>query len=127
MSRLPLSLLTCCFAIAASAAPLSPAAGAEIDALLVRLVASGCEFNRNGRWYTGVEAKSHLLQKLKYFEDRSMVQTTEQFIEKAASGSSMSGKPYLVRCGNNPPVESGQWLRSELKDLRPVTRTKSSP
>ena len=95
--------------------------------MLVRLVASGCEFNRNGSWYTAVEAKSHLLQKLKYFEDRGMVQTTEQFIEMAASGSSMSGQPYLVRCGNNPPVQSGQWLRSELNDLRSVTRTKSSP
>ena len=127
MSRSLLSLLTCCVAIAAIAAPLSPAARAEIDALLARLVASGCEFNRNGSWYTAVEAKSHLLQKLKYFEDRGMVQTTEQFIEMAASGSSMSGQPYLVRCGNNPPVQSGQWLRSELNDLRSVTRTKSSP
>ena len=91
MSRLLLSLLTCCVAIAATAAPLSPAARAEIDGLLVRLVASGCEFNRNGSWYTAAEAKSHLSQKLKYFEDRGMVQTTEQFIEMAASSSSMSG------------------------------------
>ena len=127
MRRLLVSLLTCCIAIAAIAAPLSPAARAEIDALLARLVASGCEFNRNGTWYTAAEAESHLLQKLKYFEDRGMVQTTEQFIEKAASGSSMSGQPYLVRCGNNPPVQSGQWLRSELNELRSVTRTKSSP
>jgi hypothetical protein len=91
VSRLLLSLLTCCVAIAATAAPLSPVARAEIDGLLVRLVASGCEFNRNGVWYTAAEAKSHLSQKLKYFEDRGMVQTTEQFIEMAASSSSMSG------------------------------------
>ncbi len=103
VSRLLLSLLTCGVAIAATAAPLSPAARAEIDGLLVRLVASGCEFNRNGSWYTAAEAKSHLSQKLKYFEDRGMVQTTEQFIEMAASGSSMSGQPYLVRCGNSAP------------------------
>ena len=127
MSRLLLSLLTCCVAIAATAAPLSPAARAEIDGLLVRLVASGCEFNRNGSWYTAAEAKSHLSQKLKYLEDRGMVQTTEQFIEMAASGSSMSGQPYLVRCGNSAPVQSGQWLRSELKDLRSVTGAKSTP
>ena len=127
MSRLLLSLLTCCVAIVATAAPLSPAARAEIDGLLVRLVASGCEFNRNGSWYTAAEAKSHLSQKLKYFEDRGMVQTTEQFIEKAASGSSMSGQPYLVRCGNSAPVQSGQWLRSELKDLRSVTGAKTTP
>ena len=127
MSRLLLSLLTCCVAIAATAAPLSPVAREEIDGLLVRLVASGCEFNRNGVWYTAAEAKSHLSQKLKYLEDRGMVQTTEQFIEMAASSSSMSGKPYLVRCGNNDPVPSGQWLRSELKNSRSATGTKSTP
>ena len=123
MSRLLLSMLACCVAIAATAAPLPPAARAEIDGLLARLAASGCEFNRNGTWYTAAEAKSHLSQKLKYFEDRGMVQTTEQFIEMAASGSSMSGQPYLVRCGNRGPVESGQWLRSELNDLRSSCRS----
>ena len=111
MSRSLLSLLTCSVAIAATAAPLPPAARVEIDALLVRLVASGCEFNRNGKWYTAAEAKSHLSQKLEYFEDRGMVQTTEQFIEIAASTSSMSGQPYLVRCRNSAPVQSGHWLR----------------
>ena len=127
MSRLPLSLLTFCIAIATIAAPLSPAARAEIDGLLARLVASGCEFNRNGSWYTAAKAASHLSQKLKYLEDQGMVQTTEQFIEIAASGSSKSGQPYLVRCGNGAPVQSGQWLRSQLKDLRSVIRAPSTP
>ena len=127
MSRLLLSLLTGCVAIAATAAPLPPAARAEIDALMVRLLTSGCEFNRNGNWYTAAEAKSHLMQKLKYFEDQGKVETAEQFIEMAASGSSMSGQPYLVRCGNSAPVQSGQWLRSQLKDLRAITRAKGTP
>jgi hypothetical protein len=56
-----------------------------------------------------------------------LVQTTEEFIEMAASGSSMSDQPYLVRCGNSTPVQSGQWLRSELKDLRSATRAKRMP
>jgi hypothetical protein len=56
-----------------------------------------------------------------------MVQTTEQFIEMVASASSMSAQPYLVRCGNSAAVQSGQWLRSELKDLRSVTRAKGMP
>ena len=77
--------------------------------------------------YTAAEARSHLSQKPKYFEDRGMVQTTEQFIEITASGSSMSGQPYLVRCGNSAPVQSGQWLRTELKDLGSATRAKSMP
>ena len=126
MNRLLLSLLTCCIAVAANAAPLSFAARAEIDGLLVRLVASGCEFNRNGTWHTAAEAKSHLSQKLKYFEDRGMVQTAEQFIEMVASASSRSAQPYLVRCGNSAALQSGQWLRSELKDLRSATRSKGT-
>jgi hypothetical protein len=131
--RLLLSLLTCFVVIAATAAtaataaPVPTAAKAEIDGLLARLEASGCEFNRNGSWHTAAEAKVHLLQKLKYLEDRDMVQTTEQFIELAASRSSMSGEPYLVKCGNGAPVQSGRWLRSQLQDVRSAGRAKNSP
>jgi hypothetical protein len=107
--RLLLSLLTCFVAMAANAAPVSPAAKTEIDGLIVRLEASVCEFNRNGSWYTAAEAKTHLLRKLKYLEDRGTEQTTEQFIDMAASDSSTSGQPYLVRCSNGLPskVASG--------------------
>ena len=92
-----------------------------------RLEASGCEFNRNGTWHPAAEAKSHLLRKLKYFEDRGAVQTTEQFIDMAASSSSKSGQPYLVRCGNGATVESGQWLRAQLQDARSAGRAKRAP
>ncbi|MDG0831594.1 hypothetical protein EXH51_02420 [Pelomonas saccharophila] len=111
----------------AIAAPLPPAARAEVNALLNRLQASGCEFNRNGSWYTGAEAKAHLLKKLDYLEGKDMVQTPEQFIERGASDSSMSGKPYLVRCaGSKAPVESAQWLKAELQTVRAM-RAASSP
>jgi len=125
--RWPTFLLTWLFAATAIAAPLAPAVQAEIDGLLGRLEASGCKFNRNGTWYAAPEVKPHLLRKLEYLEDRGMVQTTEQFIERAASGSSMSGQPYLVRCGNGAPVQSGQWLRSQLQDMRSAGREKRTP
>jgi hypothetical protein len=125
--RLLLLLLTCFVAMKANAAPVSPVAKAEIDGLLVRLETSGCEFNRNGSWYTATEGKTHLLRKLKYLEDRDMVLTTEQFIDMAASGSSTSGQPYLVRCGNRAPVQSGPWLRAQLQDVRSAGRAKSAP
>jgi hypothetical protein len=98
------------------AAP-SPAR-AEIDGLLLRLQSSGCSFNRNGSWYEAPEARAHLVKKLEYLEARNLVQTTEQFIDRAASGSSLSGKPYLVRCGSAAPVESRVWLTQQLKALR---------
>jgi len=101
-----------------NAAPLPPAARAEVDALLARLQSSGCEFNRNGSWHAGAEAKAHLLKKLDVLERKDLVQTTEQFIERGASSSSMSGKAYLVRCAGKAPVESAQWLKAELQRLR---------
>lgn len=102
----------------AFAAPLPQVARAEVDALLTRLQTSGCEFNRNGTWYPGVEARAHLQKKLDYLEGKGMVQTAEQFIDRGASSSSMSGKPYLVRCTGKAPVESAQWLKSELQQVR---------
>ncbi|MCC7326190.1 MAG: DUF5329 domain-containing protein [Burkholderiales bacterium] len=120
-------LLVWLFATAAIAAPLAPAVQTEIDRLLGRLEASGCEFNRNGTWYAAPEVKPHLLRKLKYLEDRGLVQTTEQFIERAASGSSLSGQSYLVKCGDGASIQSGQWLRSQLQDLRSAGREKSTP
>lgn len=100
------------------AAPVTPAVRAEVDAMLARLAASGCGFNRNGSWHTAAEARAHLLGKLEYLEGKDLIQTTEQFIERAASGSSVSGKPYLVKCGNAAPVESRLWLATELKVIR---------
>ncbi len=127
MRRILLSLLTCLFVSAGSAAPLSPTARTEIDGLLSRLEASACEFNRNGSWYPAPEAKSHLLRKLNYLEDRGAVQSAEQFIELAASTSSMSGQPYLVRCANGAPVPSRSWLLSQLQALRSASGARKTP
>ncbi len=107
----------------ALAAPLSPPVQAEIDKLMSGLQASGCEFHRNGSWYSAAEARKHLLQKLDYLKDRNMVTSTEQFIELAASTSSMSGKPYLVRCAGGAPVESQKWLTLQLKAIRDTSPT----
>jgi hypothetical protein len=119
-------LLGCLLTATVGAAPLPAPARAEVDALLGRLQASGCEFNRNGSWYAGAEAKAHLLKKLDYLEGKDLVKTAEQFIERGASGSSMSGKPYLVRCAGKAPVESAKWLTAELQQVR-ATRAPSSP
>jgi Family of unknown function (DUF5329) len=100
------------------AAPLSPAARGGIEVLLSRLAASGCQFKRNGSWHTAVEAQAHLRRKLGYLVDKGAVASAEQFIERAASQSSMSGQAYQVKCGSQAPVPSGVWLRGELKVMR---------
>ncbi len=86
--------------------------------MLTKLQTSGCQFNRNDSWYSGSEAKDHLLRKLEYFEGKGTVQSTEQFIEVAASKSSSSGKPYRVRCGDESAMGSQQWLSRELASIR---------
>jgi uncharacterized protein DUF5329 len=119
-------LLSCIVVTAGIAAPLSPAARMEIDGLMSRLEASGCEFGRNGAWHTGTDAKSHLLRKLAYLEERGSVQSAEQFIALAASSSNTTGQPYLVKCGNGAPVQSGTWLLSQLQAMRSAGQVKSA-
>jgi hypothetical protein len=123
LRRLLLLVLACALHAAGAATPVPPAAKVEIDALLSRLESSACAFHRNGTWHTAAEARTHLLRKLKYLEDKGAVQTADQFIELAASSSSTTGKPYLVRCGNETPVQSGTWLRAQLQDMRSAGRT----
>jgi hypothetical protein len=104
----------------AAATPLPAPARAEVDQLLAALSSSGCEFNRNGAWYQGAEAKTHLLKKLAYIEERGSIQTTEQFIELAGSKSSLTGQNYQVRCPGSPAIDSKSWLSSRLQSVRSV-------
>jgi hypothetical protein len=90
----------------------------EVAHLLDFVAASGCQFNRNGSWYEGKAAREHLQQKYEYLQKRKLVPDARAFIERAASTSSMSGKPYQVRCGNGQPFPSEQWLTTELARYR---------
>lgn len=100
------------------AAELTSDAQQEIEALLSRLGKSDCKFQRNGKWHDAAEAQAHLRRKLDYLVERELVASTEQFIERAASKSSRSGKAYQVQCGKRAPMASGPWLRVQLRALR---------
>lgn len=104
----------CISALAATPEPVR----AEIQTLLGVLHHSGCEFNRNGSWYSSAEAHAHLQKKFDYLDGKDMVHTTEQFIDLGASTSSMSGKAYVVRCAAMKPVESKTWLLDQLATMR---------
>lgn len=115
----PMFLALVAFAsVPAWAAPAPAPVRAEIDALLKSLQSSGCQFSRNGTWYSAAEAQTHLNRKFEYLEGKNLVKSTEDFIELGASTSSSSGKPYLVRCGTTPAVESKAWLKARLTELR---------
>ncbi|HEY0683482.1 MAG TPA: DUF5329 domain-containing protein [Steroidobacter sp.] len=92
----------------------------EILHLISHLSASGCRFNRNGTWYDAARAVSHLNRKYEYLSKRDLIPNTEAFIERAASESSVSGKPYLVKCGNAPEVQSAAWFREALQKFRSI-------
>lgn len=114
-----ISALAAAFAVTASfSAPAPAPVRAEIDALFKALQASGCQFNRNGSWYSAAEAQAHLTKKLEYLEGKNLIKSAEDFVNLAASTSSSSGKPYQVRCDSAPVTESKVWLHSQLTALR---------
>jgi hypothetical protein len=90
----------------------------EINFLLGFVEGSGCQFYRNGLWYESKAAQEHLREKYEFLNLRNLVNTTEQFIDRAATESSFSGLPYEVRCNGGAVVTSRQWLTDELARLR---------
>ncbi|MDR0441005.1 MAG: DUF5329 domain-containing protein [Candidatus Accumulibacter sp.] len=115
----------CC--LPAIAAPTPASVRSEIDALLSSLQSSGCQFNRNGSWFSGSEARDHLLRKLEYIERRDGVQSTEQFVELAASRSSLSDRDYQVRCDGQAPEASQIWLIRRLAIIREAANRSDAP
>jgi hypothetical protein len=100
-----------------------PNVQAEIEYLLQHIETSGCAFYRNGSWYDGASARAHLRTKYDYLAKRQLISTAEDFIDKAATKSSISGKPYKIRCADNVEVESGPWLHQVLWQYRISGRT----
>ncbi len=90
----------------------------EVDFLLGYLAVSGCEFYRNGTWYDSDAAQAHLRKKYTYLAALNMVKTADDFIEKAGSECSLSGKEYQVRCNGGATVTSRKWLNDELARFR---------
>lgn len=116
--KVSLAFIGCALIPATVAGEQGTAAHKEISHLLSRLGASGCQFNRNGTWHDATKAVEHINTKYEYLRKRNLVPSTEAFIERAASESSMSGKPYLVKCGSGPETPSADWLRQELRRYR---------
>jgi uncharacterized protein DUF5329 len=101
---------------AQAAAP--PVAVDEINYLLGFIGRSGCRFYRNGSWYDSHRAESHLRDKYNYLAARDRIKTADDFIERAATSSSMSGEEYRIQCEAGPVVSSNRWLRTALSGYR---------
>ena len=113
MTRLLLSLILLAGSIATVRADTN--AEAEIHALIQAVAKSGCEFNRNGSLHSAEAAAEHL--ELKYSQGKRYAGSAEAFIDRLASKSSWSGKPYQMICdGEVQPA--GDWLTSALARIR---------
>jgi hypothetical protein len=121
MNRRRVLAMTCapvlCWAVPGQAAE-PRSVQAEVDALLAGIEASGCSFYRNGTWHDAKAAVAHLRDKYDYLMARDLIATTEDFIERAATKSSLSGEPYEVKCGGGTAVTSSRWLYARLAHLR---------
>ena len=117
MNRLLLTALLFATSASALAAP-NPATQREITGLMQALEHSGCRFQRNGNWHEAGQARSHLQRKYDYLLKRNLAGSAEQFIDNAASRSSISGKPYRVACPNQSEQDSAPWFRQQLARLR---------
>lgn len=98
--------------------PASAAARHEIDRLFAALRASGCTFQRNGAWHDADEAARHLERKHDYLVRKGLATSAESLIELAATKSSLSGRPYRVKCPGAEAVESCLWLTRQLERIR---------
>jgi hypothetical protein len=102
---------------AAHAAP-TPDAKAEIEYLLSAVASSDCLFYRNGSWYDAKSAAAHLRGKYDSLAAKGLIGGTDDFIERAATKSSLSGRDYAIKCEGIAEMSSRQWLTNLLVAYR---------
>ena len=97
-------------------AAVSALEAARIDRLIEYVGSqSQVKFVRNGRAYSSKEAAMFL--RAKFDKMGEHVSTAQQFIEQIATGSSTSGKAYLIRFGDGRTVPAAQFLGAELERM----------
>jgi hypothetical protein len=90
----------------------------EIAYLIQQVRLPGCRFYRNGTWYEGERAQAHLRTKYESLSAHGQIHSAEDFIEKVASRSSLSGEAYQIQCAGQPAVPSSQWFGNLLVRYR---------
>jgi hypothetical protein len=87
-----------------------------IQFLLKHVADSGLIFIRNSEKHDAPDAAEHMNSKYEYFRDK--IKTPEDFIQRCASKSLLSGKPYLVVLENGEEVRTDDWLLRALASYR---------
>lgn len=88
----------------------------EIEHLLLFVATTSCMYERNGSFHNGADARNHINKKYQYYKNK--VKSSEDFIKYAATKSSISGSKYKIHCAESSPINSSDWLLTELKVYR---------
>ncbi|KQU87160.1 hypothetical protein ASC78_05650 [Variovorax sp. Root318D1] len=104
---------------AAALAQATPSASEQklIDTLILRVSnMKTMTFMRNGDAHNAANAAKHMQAKFDHFKDE--IVTAEDFIDRCASRSEMTGKPYQVKMPNGAVRDAKEFLTAELRTLR---------
>ncbi len=95
---------------------ISPSEKVRVEQLIQRVEQlKDAKFVRNGSEYDAKTAAKFL--KGKFDSNDSKIKTAQDFIEIAATKSSTSGKPYLIRYANGQEITSSAFFLAELKSI----------
>jgi hypothetical protein len=93
----------------------APSEKEKIEALIKHVEGlKDAVFVRNGTDYDAATAARFLRGK---WDQAADVKSAKEFIDKVASVSSTSGKPYLIRFKDGKAVKAGDYLRAELEKI----------
>jgi hypothetical protein len=94
-----------------------------VDALIKTVEKSDLKFVRNGDEHTAKEAAEHMRRKYDHFKKE--IKTPEDFVNKCASKSELSGKPYTVKKPDGSTEKCDVWMRSLLEQRQKAADTAS--
>lgn len=99
-----------------AAAPVPATEKQKIEALIHQVSdLKDATFIRNGSTYSSKSAATFLRRK--WQANHSEVRTARDFIDKVASISGTSGRPYLIRFKDGKEIHSRDFLLAKLKNL----------
>ena len=120
------ALLTLLLGASALLAQAAPSAAEEklIDTLILRVSKMDAMiFLRNGNEYNAADAAKHMQAKYDYFKKELV--TAEDFIDRCASRSEVTGQAYKVKLANGTVRDANEFLNSELRALRQQAKKSS--
>ncbi len=86
----------------------------EIERLLKAIQSSGLVFLRNGKEATASVTANRL--RSKWRKATPPIRTVQDFIDRVASRSSATGRPYEVELADGSTIEAKDWLRRQLNE-----------